>query len=79
MIMENVMLNVTMNTDVDGHPCSATVECGDGVVVYILRQVKSDNGGALVVWNTGVETHSDSVLDAIASAISAYAYRVASN
>ena len=73
------MLNVTVNTDVDGQPCSATVECGDGVVVYIIRQVRSDNGGALAVWNTGVEIHSDSVLDAIASAISAYAYRFDGN
>ena len=71
------MLNVTMNTDADGHPCSATVECGDGVVVYIIRRVESDNGGTLVHWNTGVESHSKSVLDAIATAISAYAYRVA--
>ena len=73
------MLNVTVNADTDGHPCSATVECGDGVVVYIMRQVEKDNGGALVVWNTGVETHSPSVLDAIAGAIWAYADRVANN
>ena len=71
------MLNVTVNDDTNGLPCSATVECGDGVVVYVIRQVERDNGGALVMWNTGVTNHSDSVLDGVASAISAYAYRVA--
>ena len=70
------MLNVTVNDDVNGQPCSATVECGDGVVVYITRRVASDGGGAIAVWNTGVEIDSDSVLDAVASAVSAYAYRV---
>ena len=60
------MLNVTVNTDVDGYPCSATVESGGDVITYVVSRVESDHG---TMWNTGVETDNASVLAAVANAV----------